>query len=229
MKIENYFWEPLKFSTNNFWFWSDLHLGHLCQYWEVPLWKARGFNSVEEHDQTLIERWNASLNSSSTLFHLGDILFGMNGEQRLHHLLDQLNFKELYLMPGNHSAGYKQLLSQALQKPDGIRYLNYNHKTVYFVPNYLEMIICGQSIVCSHYPLASWNGQSKGSWMIHGHCHSNLYRSELGKILYKFCKIKDVGVENSPTPNSFVSLQKEMAQKNNFTFDHHDSSTQNPF
>jgi calcineurin-like phosphoesterase family protein len=229
MKIENYFWEPLKFSSTDIWFWSDLHLGHRCESWETPLWKTRGFNSVEEHDQTLIERWNSSLKESSTLFHIGDILFGMNGEERLRNVLNRLNFKELYIMSGNHSAGYKQLLSQSLQRSDGVRYLDYNYKIIYFIPNYLEMFICGQPIVCSHYPLASWNGQSKGSWMIHGHCHGNLYKSELGKILYECCKIKDVGVECSPSPSSFNDLKCFFSSKENGTFDHHDSNTQNPF
>jgi len=229
MKIENYFWEPLKFSHTQVGFWSDLHLGHRCEYWETPLWKTRGFNSVEEHDQILIDRWNSSFSQFSTVFHLGDILFGKNGQERLYQILSKLYFRELYIMSGNHSAGYKQLLSLSDQSQDGIRYSFFENKIVYFVPNYLEMIICGQSIVCSHYPLASWNGQAKGSWMIHGHCHGNLYKSELGKILYSNCKIKDVGVENSPFPSSFSSLQREMKQKNNFTFDYHDSSTQNPF
>ena len=229
MKIENYFWEPLKFSSTDIWFWSDMHLGHRCESWLNPLWKVRGFETLEEHDECLIKSWNDNLKSSSVMFHLGDILFGANGQERIQTFLNLLNFKELYILSGNHSAGYKQILASSLIKEDGVRYLNYGDKIVYFVPNYLEMYICGQPIVCSHYPLVSWNGQSKGSWMIHGHCHGNLYKSELGKLLYNSSKIKDVGVECSSKPLSFSEIKTYFNNKENKTFDHHDNFTQNPF
>ena len=175
MKLSNYFWEPIKIEHANVWFWSDLHIGHKCEHWETPLWKNRGFNSVEEHDETLIKRWNDKLNEESEVFSLGDILFGSHGEERLNSLFNQLTFNTLYVLPGNHHAGYKQLLNQSLTK-DGIRYSYFGDKKVYFVPNYLEIIVCGQPIVLSHYPLASWNGQAKGSIMVHGHCHGPGHR-----------------------------------------------------
>lgn len=227
MKLSNYFWEPIKIEHTNVWFWSDMHLGHKCEHWETPLWRNRGFNSVEEHDETLIKRWNDKLNEDSEIFHLGDIMFGSNGEERLEEVLNRLTFKTLYLFPGNHSAGYKQLLSKSTEE-NGVRHLDFNNKRVYFVPNYLEMIVCGQSIVASHYPLASWNGQAKGSFMLHGHCHQNLYRSEIGSTLYK-CKIVDVGVENSPTPLSYTQLRSKFKGAENKTFDHHTKDTLNPF
>jgi calcineurin-like phosphoesterase family protein len=154
-------------------------------------------------------------------------MFGGNGEQRLTETLQNLNFKELYLMGGNHQAGYKQLLSKSYND-NGVHYLLFGDKRVYFIPNYFEIIICGQSIALSHYPIASWNGQSKGSWMIHGHCHSNLYNSELGKILYR-CKIIDVGIENCLNPISFSDVRNSFNVKENLTFDHHNSETKNPF
>jgi calcineurin-like phosphoesterase family protein len=227
VKCINYFWEPLKFDHTNIWFWSDTHFGHRCEHWETPLWRNRGFHSVEEHDQTLNDRWNTNIKEDSIVFHLGDIMFGGNGEQRLTETLQNLNFKELYLMGGNHQAGYKQLLSKSYND-NGVHYLLFGDKRVYFIPNYFEIIICGQSIALSHYPIASWNGQSKGSWMIHGHCHSNLYNSELGKILYR-CKIIDVGIENCLNPISFSDVRNSFNVKENLTFDHHNSETKNPF
>lgn len=227
MKLSNYFWEPIKIEHANVWFWSDMHLGHKCEHWETPLWKNRGFNSVEEHDETLIKRWNGKLNQESEIFHLGDIMFGFDGEQRLTEVLSRLTFKTLYLFSGNHAGGYKQLLSKSTEE-NGVRYLDFNNKRVYFVPNYLEVIVCGQPIVLSHYALASWNGQGKKSIMIHGHSHSNLYKSELGKLLYQ-CKIIDVGVENSPIPISFIEIRSKFKNKESITFDHHTKDTLNPF
>jgi calcineurin-like phosphoesterase family protein len=228
MNFLNYFWEPLKFEHTNVWFWSDLHIGHRCEYWEVPLWKNRGFSSVEEHDRTLIERWNKNITLESVVFLLGDIMFGQNGRQRLKDLFFDLNFKEIYLLGGNHYAGFKQHLSDSYIQ-DGVRYQSYGYKTVYFCPNYIEVFVCGQPIVVSHYPLASWNGQAKGSFMVHGHCHGNLYKSEVGKILYKHCKILDVGIENQPYPISFSKLRTYFKDKDNIAFDHHTTEVSTPF
>jgi calcineurin-like phosphoesterase family protein len=228
VKLSNYFWEPIKIEHTNVWFWSDMHLGHKCEHWETPLWKNRGFNSVEEHDEILIKRWNDNLGEESEIFHLGDIMFGTKGEERLTDVLNRLTFKTLYLFSGNHSAGYKQLLSKSSEE-NGTRYLNFDNKRVYFVPNYLEIMICGQPIVLSHYPLVSWNGQAKGSWMIHGHCHGNLWNSDIGKTLYIHCKIRDVGVEEVSEPISFPQLRMRFKEKENKTFDHHTKDTLNPF
>lgn len=228
MKLSNYFWEPVKIEHANVWFWSDMHLGHKCEHWETPLWKNRGFNSVEEHDETLIKRWNDNLGEESEIFHLGDIMFGSNGEERLEEVLNRLTFKTLYLFSGNHSAGYKQLLSKSSEE-NGIRYLGFGNKKIYFVPNYLEIIVCGQPIVLSHYPLVSWNGQAKGSWMLHGHCHGNLWNSDIGKTLYIHCKIRDVGVEEVCYPISFENVRMRFKEKKNKTFDHHTKDTLNPF
>jgi calcineurin-like phosphoesterase family protein len=228
MKLSNYFWEPLKFAHTNIWFWSDLHIGHKCESWDMPLWKNRGFESIDEHDQTLIDRWNNNIKLDSIVFHLGDIMFGYGGEQRLFNLISNLKFNKLFLLGGNHHAGFKQLLDKS-DVHNGVSCMLINdNKQIYFVPNYLEIMICGQPIVLSHYPIASWNGQSKGSWMIHGHCHANLYKSDIGKILYK-CKIIDVGVENCSEPISMSGIRNIFKQKENLTFDHHNSETNNSF
>lgn len=229
MNFLNYFYEPLKINHTNVWFWSDMHMGHKCDSWETPLWKSRGFSSVEEHDERLVYRWNNLINLDSTVFHLGDIMFGYDGESRIERLLNILNFKELYLMGGNHHAGFKQLFKKSKEE-NSVSFLELDSdKKAFFIPNYFEIIVCGQPIVLSHYPLASWNGQSKGSFMIHGHCHANLYKSEIGKILYNNCKIIDVGVEAAPFPKKFPELKSLFLRKTNTTFDHHDSKTNNPF
>ncbi len=226
MKQTNYFWEPLKLDHTNVWFWSDLHLGHRCDRWEIPLWKNRGFDSVEEHDDCLRTRWNNNVKNNSIVFHLGDIMFGGSGEQRLINTFENLNFKELYLMGGNHHAGYKQLFEKSIND-NGVHYSQFEEKKVYFVPNYFEIMVCGQPVVLSHYAIVSWNGQGKGSWMIHGHSHGSLYKSELGKLLYQ-AKILDVGVENCNNPISFSEIRSKF-KKTNLTFDHHDQYTLNPF
>lgn len=224
--MKTLFYKPIKLTVedSNVSFWSDTHFGHRCESWENPLWKIRGFETLQQHDAGLIQRWNEVSTINTTFFHLGDFIFGFDTIERFKTILNQLNFKTLYIMPGNHCSGWKQnfdvLSGNILHLQD--------EKKVVFVPNYLEAIINNQPIVMSHYPLASHNGQAKGSWMLHGHCHSNLYKSEIGPILYK-AKIIDVGVENCPIPQTFGNLKSYFLNRKNLTFDHHDMSTQNPF
>lgn len=215
--MKDYFYKPLKVTDkeDNIFFWSDLHLGHACTSWSEPLYIKRGFKTLEEHDSALISRWNRKIDYTSTVFNLGDMMFGVNGLERLKSVLETLNFKTMYLLFGNHIAGTKQLFESI---PENIYEIN-SEKKVVFCPNYIESFINGYSCVLSHYAIASFNGQSKGSYMIHGHSHGSLANSALGKMLYG-ARILDVGVENYPHPVSFKEI-REKFKKDPVSFDHH--------
>lgn len=215
--MKDFFYKILeiKDKEDNIFFWSDLHLGHACIHWEKPLYAQRGFGSLEEHDITLLKKWNDTISHQSIVFNLGDMLFGHNGFQRLLSYFEMLNFKTMYLMFGNHMAGVKQVFESI---ESNIYQVN-SEKQVIFCPNYLEASLNGYSCVLSHYAIASFNGQSKGSFMIHGHSHGNLYKSDLGKILYS-ARIIDVGVENCSSPISFKEI-REKFKNQPISFDHH--------
>ena len=198
-------------------FWGCMHYGHDPK-WDVPIWKTRGYNSSFEHDEGLIQNWNKKASASTIGFLLGDTIFGHNADERLITLFKRLDFKELYVLPGNHQAGYKQLIERVQDNillPAASEY-----KQVHFVPNYLETVVNGQSIVMNHYAQATWNGQHKGAWHLHSHSHGNLYKSELGKLLYK-SKTMDVGVEVCSEPISFAELRAKFRGYDQITFDHH--------
>jgi calcineurin-like phosphoesterase family protein len=195
-------------------FWSDMHLGHRCDRWDEPLWRKRGFDSVESHDESLVLRWNDRIGPEDTVFNLGDMLFGYDGERRLLSYFDRLNFGTMYLMFGNHTAGTRQVFESLEQNV-----LEIGAKRVVFCPNYLEAFVNGQHCVMSHYAVASFNGQGKGAFMIHGHSHGSLSGSDLGKILYR-ARVVDVGVENFPSPPSFRDI-KALFRDNPVSFDHH--------
>ena len=198
-------------------FWGCMHYGHDPK-WDIPIWKTRGYNSSFEHDEGLIMNWNKKAGASTIGFLLGDTIFGHNADERLINLFKRLYFKELYVLPGNHQAGYKQLIERVQDNillPSASEY-----KQVHFVPNYLETSINGQAIVMNHYAQATWNGQHKGAWHLHSHSHGNLYKSELGKLLYK-SKTMDVGVEVCSEPISFAELRAKFRGYDQITFDHH--------
>jgi calcineurin-like phosphoesterase family protein len=52
------------------WLIGDTHFGHR----KMP--ELRGFATIEEHDEALIDRWNAVVRKQDTVWHLGDVLFG---------------------------------------------------------------------------------------------------------------------------------------------------------
>jgi len=232
MNKENYFWKPLKIEgrPNKTFVWSDTHFGHKCENWDEPLWKKRGFKSVEEHDEGLISNWNETVSNEDDVFHLGDIMFGANAEERLDKILFRLNFKRLFLMGGNHHAGYKQLFDKSgVERGVFERYGFLMGKFVYFIPNYFEIFCGGQPFVLSHFPVLSFNGQAKGSIMVFGHCHGSLKNSELGAQYLKEAKAEEVCFESHSHPVSFQYLIDKFKNRDNVTYDHHDQHTNNPF
>ena len=228
--MKNLFYQPLKITAKDpeVLFWGCLHYGHDPK-WETPIWAKRGFSSSADHDAGIVERWNAKATDRTTGFLLGDTMFGFGGEEKFRALLSQIRFETLYVMAGNHAAGWKQAFEscEGNELVLGHRLGGGKSKTAVFVPNYLEAFINGQPIVMSHYPIASWNGQGKGSWMVHSHCHGSLYGSDLGKLLYR-AKIIDVGVERCPWPVTFGELRAEF-RKDAVSFDHHHEGSSTPF
>lgn len=215
--MKDLFHKPVKITTkeDNVFFWSDMHLGQECRSWDEPLYAKRGFKTLEEHDAALVCRWNERISHEGIVFNLGDMLFGHDGERRLLNYFEMLNFKTMYLLFGNHTAGVKQVF-EGLE--GNVHRVN-SEKQVVFCPNYMEAHINGHHCVLSHYAVASFNGQGKGSFMIHGHSHGNLYGSELGNILYG-ARIVDVGVERFPSPPSFADIKRKFRDQP-VSFDHH--------
>lgn len=69
---------------------ADTHLGHK----KIIAYEAehRPFQTVEEHDEEIVRRWNEKVRPNDIVWHLGDVLFGaaafatlgrLNGTKRL--------------------------------------------------------------------------------------------------------------------------------------------------
>lgn len=218
MKFLSY--QPLRVAAkpSDVFFWSDTHFNHRCDHWKLPLWKARGFSSVEDHTEGLIERWNSTCSCNSVIFHLGDFIFGYNSVEQFKNIVNRLSFKELYIMPGNHASGWKQVFEE--QK--GIFWRPNSQKTVFFVPNYLEATVDHQLVVMSHYPILSFNGQSKGSFCLYGHVHGNLHYTAIGKM-YNQARTMEVTVESCSVPISMVQVSETLSKIPSVVFDSHES------
>lgn len=83
---------------NNTWFTADTHFGHANILGFEP--NQRPFNTVEEMNEVLIEKWNSVVREKDTVYHLGDVAFGKHSLP----LIKRLNGKKRLCL-GNHD-GY---------------------------------------------------------------------------------------------------------------------------
>jgi calcineurin-like phosphoesterase family protein len=65
---------------SNIWFTADFHFGHnnIIRYCNRP------FRSVEEMDQTILDRLNASVKANDILYFLGDFCIGSKAKALEH-------------------------------------------------------------------------------------------------------------------------------------------------
>lgn len=215
----------IKFNQNNIYFFGCLHYGHDKSF----IYQKRGFSSIQEHDKVLTERWNNKITNNDIIFLLGDTMFGKSGKQGFLDLINSLNGKEYFIMPGNHHAGLNDLFKDIINCKDNVNSsrldyvgrLTYNinlDKIIYLIPNYYEAIINGQFIVLSHYPILCHNQYKHGSFMLHSHVHGNLKDSlptgRKGKIL-------DCGPESIKEPLSLHEISQIMEEKPVWGESHH--------
>ncbi len=204
-------YKALKLKTKDqpIFFSSDLHYNHDKDF----TYAKRGYSNVEEMNWNLIKNWNEVVTDDSIIFHLGDLIFNDPTGKETINLFNQLKFKHLYLMPGNHESGIKHLWDYDTSKT-----LDLNGRLITLLPNYLDLIIDHTLCVLSHYPFAVWRDCHKSSFMIHGHSHANY---QLGLERDKTSKILDVGIDQYSKPLDFFQIKAIMDTKGIAKLDHH--------
>src|SRR5258708_5487992 len=90
----------------NTWFTADFHFGHnnIIRYCNRP------FRSVEEMDQTILERLNAAVKPNDTLYFLGDFCIGSKArvlEHRKH-----IRCRKIFALAGNHDKEARKLTEE---------------------------------------------------------------------------------------------------------------------
>jgi len=157
------------------WHTSDLHLRHR------KVAELRGFQSVDEHDALLAERWDRMVRPQDEVWVHGDVT-GRRGDETyaLAWIAARPGIK--HLIAGNHDPCHGMHLGA--------------HKVL---PVYLEVFasvqqtavrkIAGQRVLLSHFPYADEHGDhtetlrypeyrlpDTGRWLLHGHTHSSVAR-----------------------------------------------------
>lgn len=136
-------------------FTSDTHFSHIPSF----LWEPRGFSSVEEMNEAIVERWNRVVKPEDRVIHLGDVILS-DTEKGLAYF-KRLN-GEICLVFGNHDTLHRQ---EELAKLPNVIVLGYAH-----VFKYKKL-----SFYVSHYPslVANYDDKHFSQHVInlHGHTH----------------------------------------------------------
>ena len=137
------------------WFTADTHFGHsnILKYCQRP------FHSIQEHDETLVKNWNASVAKRDTVYHLGD--FAFRNALYIPQLLSQLN-GNIFLLRGNHDKVIKgELVSRFVEVRD-----------VYLFSG--QLLNKPIRLFLSHYAHRSWPSSFHGVGHLFGHSHGRL-------------------------------------------------------
>ena len=142
---------------------SDLHLNHTREF----IYRPRGFNSVEEMNETIIERFNATVSSDDDVYILGDICLGGGTLEVLaanKALIERLNGK-LHIIRGNHDTNPRIAMYETCANVvEPVKYADMIHYKKYHF--YL-----------SHYPTMTANLEAESlhqcTLNLFGHTHQN--------------------------------------------------------
>lgn len=136
------------------WFISDTHFGHknILEYEK----EYRPFNSVEEMNECIIDRWNSVVNVNDIVYHLGDFAFGRHNIQ----IAERLKGKKKLIL-GNHDTYPVSAYLQYFDKVYG---------AFYFRGCLLTHIPVHEYNLTRH--LESYGIESPRILNVHGHLHS---------------------------------------------------------
>lgn len=135
------------------WLSSDLHLFHDQDF----IWKNRGFNSVKEMNEAIIENFNSKISDEDTVYLLGDMMLNCAAEAGLK-LLSQIKGKK-YLAYGNHDTDSR---IQAYKESGVFEDIQMGYR---LRNNYATYIL-------THYPTVVSNYGETDVVNLHGHTHS---------------------------------------------------------
>ncbi len=136
-------------------FTSETHFYHrkILQY--CP--DSRPFDSIEQMNEGLVERWNETVGVQDDIYHLGDFSFGTR--EQTEQILSRLK-GNIHLIRGNHDRAFD---SSVLR--------NY----LASIQDYKEFPTkkFGIALIMFHFRILDWNKKHYGSWHLFGHAHGN--------------------------------------------------------
>ncbi len=129
---------------------SDWHYGHK----NILAYDNRPFKTIEEMNNTLVDRWNETVSSGDRVFVLGD-MFWCN-EDFAAPILQSLNGEKVLVL-GNHDTYKKQAFRSQFSR----------------ITEYLEVKDGGKNVVLCHYPIPCFKNHFHGWYHLYGHVHNS--------------------------------------------------------
>ena len=204
---------------NKIFFSSDWHNYHDPK-WDIPIWKMRGYNSPQESVDDVVSKINARVKEDNFLYFLGDGFLNATDEQVLE-WFSRINCKNINYIYGNHESNIFRIYRQAVLEKYGdpeIEVYPMRFNNVVFLGNYQEIYIGKKLIVLQHFPIKTWNNNSRNSFHLHGHSHntdkSRNPEHPMGKCL-------DCSWDWKKDIWSFEEIEDVMSTKEMQIFDHH--------
>lgn len=130
----------------NTFFISDTHFGHENILKFEPFY--RPFDTIQEHDQALIDNWNKVVKKGDIVYHLGDVVFRKENMWKLGYLNGDKR-----LVMGNHDC----------------------YKTEDYLTWFTKLYGCLQwqgFCILTHIPVNEAQLENRFKYNIHGHLHS---------------------------------------------------------
>lgn len=174
---------------SNIFITSDLHFNHDKDF----IWKERGFSSVNEMNEAIVNNWNQTVSDDDIVYLLGDVAMGSDLQASLR-LINKLKGKK-YLAYGNHDTEAR------------IKAFKTNH--------FFEDIQMGYRLkykkhmfILTHYPTITANGDDLRVINLYGHTHQKDNFFEDKSYMYH------VGVDSHDcTPVLLETIVKEIKMK----------------
>jgi calcineurin-like phosphoesterase family protein len=205
----------------NIYFTSDTHYNHKnivrgTTQWDLTETNShlslRDFDTLEEHNETIVNNINSLVKENDELWHLGDVAFG--GHENIKTFMNRLNCKNVHLVLGNHdqhispiNSIYRELFKSVQQRAVFSLKLG-TEKTGRYGK---------QQFFLSHYSHRIWENSHHGSIHLYGHSHGSL--PGIGRSM-------DVGVDtNKLYPYHLEEILFYMKDIKPLIIDHHNSNT----
>jgi calcineurin-like phosphoesterase family protein len=153
------------FDPEKTWFISDPHFDHAnVLRFEEGL---HNFESIEEHDNEIVARWNSVVQEDDTVFFLGDASMHRIKLSYLKWIFGQLKGKIVWLK-GNHDTHIDERWFKELSEVANI--IEFKDYEEIFFPD-PEQKIGFRRIVLFHYPILEFNGKFHNAYHLYGHSH----------------------------------------------------------
>jgi len=215
-------------------FTSDTHFRHNKDF----VYSKRGYSCIDEHDESIINKWNKLVRPQDVVWHLGDHILGAGRDAAnifKNYFCQRLN-GNIYTLWGNHTSGAKDVYKETVKD---FLFGNENDLEIYPI-KYKNVTFVGNSALCqinyndstnkkrkqlifmSHYAHRIWYDMAKGVVALSGHSHGSDKESNPD---HKYHKRVDIGIDNFGEPVIFDEVMRIMETKEVSYLDHHDHNT----